>query len=286
MIVQLQNINLMDYNEKWHECLREIDQYLSDKNGGRWIYDTWFSCLSFCGYDSTSDTLTLQVPSNYVCEYLDAYQVKLMQHVLRKHFGQGVRLNYRIVQNAGAPVDFLRCPVGQRPTIAIPDAEKRMRAELQRRFPNGYKWLPAHDRVARWLAGNKGRGLLCLGHNGVGKSVVCRDILPVIFEQRVTVVTAREMPVRINELTKARCVVVDDLGKEDPKRFAQPDSSFYELCDAAERNGILLIITTNLSTTPDDRFSDSIDHRYGPDVLSRLRSLVLPVFFDGSDLRM
>lgn len=276
----------MNYELIWLDCLRDIGGFLADKNGGQWIYTTWFSCLAFDSYDSQQRMLTLQVPSSYVYEYLEAYQVKTLQWALNKNFGKGVRLNYRIRQNAaGAASDFLRCSAGQRPSVAVPDAENRIRAELQRRFPKGYQWIPAYDRIARWLTDNRGRGLLCMGHSGVGKSVICRDILPVIFEQNVTAVAAKDMPARIGELTKARCVIVDDLGKEDAKRFGQPDHSFYELCDAAERNGILLIVTTNLSTTQDDRFPDSIDRRYGPEVLSRLRSLVIPVLFEGEDMR-
>lgn len=279
-------MNSQTYAEKWRECLRDIDQYLSDKKGGRWVFDTWFSCVAVDSYDPQQRSFVLQVPSIYVYEYLDKYCAELLKGVLCKNFGQDVRLSYRVRQNAaGAAVDFMRNSIGQRPVVSIPDAETRLRAELQRRFPGGYQWLPAYDRIARWMTDNKGRGLLTMGTSGLGKSVICRDILPVIFEQRIPSVTAQELPTRIDELTKARCVIIDDLGKEPTKRFGQPDRSFYDLCDAAERNGILLIITTNLSTTADYRFADSIEHRYGPEVLSRLRSLVLPILFEGKDMR-
>ena len=139
-----------------------------------------------------------------------------------------------------------------------------------------------------WLSNHKGRGLLCLGTSGLGKSVICRDILPVIFGRDICTVKADELYNQIEDLVSKRCIIIDGLGTEDKKRFGQPDRSFYKLCDTAERNGILLIITTNLSTTPvsDPRYPESILQRYGKDVTSRLSSLVRAVEFEGKDMRI
>ena len=41
--------------------------------------------------------LLVQVPSSYVCEYLEQYYVGLLSKVLARVFGSGVRLSYRIV---------------------------------------------------------------------------------------------------------------------------------------------------------------------------------------------
>jgi histidinol-phosphate/aromatic aminotransferase/cobyric acid decarboxylase-like protein len=53
---------------------------------------------------------------------------------------------------------------------------------------------------------------------------------------------------------------------------------FYELCDAAESRGILLIISTNLSTNSvkNPLYPHSIQERYGMDVISRLRANCRP----------
>jgi DNA replication protein DnaC len=132
--------------------------------------------------------------------------------------------------------------------------------------------------------------LLCFGTSGLGKSTICRDILPVLLgKNNVVSVTAIEMGQRIDELLKARCVIIDGLGKEasvqETVNFRRR-TPFYELCDAAVSGGLLLIITTNLATTTVDNplYSDSIEHRYGPDVLSRLRAATKAIIFKGKDM--
>ena len=152
---------------------------------------------------------------------------------------------------------------------------------------NGYKWLPAYDQVADWLADNKGRGLLCVGTTGLGKSLICRDVFSVVFYSKAVFLTAKQMNDRIDALLKpeARIIVIDDLGKEPVSVYGR--RPFFELCDAAERDGKLLIITTNLSTTPvtDPRYPASIQQRYGDAVISRLKAITKMVKFEGEDLR-
>ena len=87
-------------------------------------------------------------------------------------------------------------------------------------------------------------------------------------------------------------MIIDDLGKEPRKHYGDIDNSFFELCNNAERTGQLLIITTNLSTTPlspghpnAHLYPDSILTRYGQDVISRLRAITTVVEFLGGDMR-
>jgi DNA replication protein DnaC len=99
-----------------------------------------------------------------------------------------------------------------------------------------------------------------------------------------------EMTTHIDELLKERAVIIDGLGTEPVHAMVNYNrrTPFFELCDAAERNGILLIITTNLSTTPvdDPLYPLSIEERYGSDVLSRLITTTKLVIFEGPNLRM
>ena len=44
------------------------------------------------------------------------------------------------------------------------------------------QWLPEYDGVVEWLADNQGKGLMCIGDCGRGKTVITRDILPQIFK--------------------------------------------------------------------------------------------------------
>lgn len=274
-----------NYQEKWEQCQRLIQQQLQDP----WIWSTWFQSMTFESYDPKQNRLLLQVPSTYVYQFVEHYYVRLMKKVITETFGSGVSLSYRILQNAaGRTADFTLDATVCRTFIKVPDAAARLREEMSRHVRGELRWIPAYDRVARWLSDNKGRGLLCCGTNGLGKSIICQRVLPAILQQDgIVQCQATDMASRIDELTKAGCVIIDDLGKDDLKRFGQKDTSFYRLCSAVEQRGSLLIITTNLSTTPvsDPRYPDSIEHRYGSEVTSRLRALVLAVEFTGPDLR-
>ena len=279
---------MKDFQEQWQQCQEKIQQQLQQKNSDPWVYATWFQPVMFESFDPQKRQLLLTVPSTYVYEFIEHYYVRLMSLVIAEVYGKGVDLHYRILQNGdGAPVDFIRTPQYQVPAFQIPDAANRLRTELTKRLGDRLQWLPAYDKVASWLSNNKGRGLLCVGTTGLGKSLICRDILPLIFQQSIVCVDASEIHKRLDELTRQRCVIVDDLGKEDVKVFGQVDHSFYKLCDAAERLGILLIITTNFSTNHvnDPRYPANILDRYGNEVASRLRSLIRTIEFEGPDMR-
>ena len=100
------------------------------------------------------------------------------------------------------------------------------------------------------------------------------------------------MNTRIDELLTQRCIIIDDLGKEDVevKNYGNRRHPFFELCDAAEKRGILLIITTNLSTNilPEQYrsiYPDSIEGRYGKEVFSRLRAITRSIAITHDDMR-
>lgn len=156
------------------------------------------------------------------------------------------------------------------------------------------KWLPCYEQVAKWLGDNEGRGLICVGTCGLGKSVICVQALPYLFKRHfgidVMVVTATEMNQRIDELLKYcgrnRIIVVDDLGTEAVSVYGR--RPFPELVDKAERTGTLLIISTNLRTNRDPdirRNYPSIEQRYGMPTLDRLRAATRVALFKGESLR-
>lgn len=270
------------YQQLWHQCLKLIAGKVSAH-----VFDTWFKDIAIESYDPKQHAVLLTVPHRYVYEYLEEVQAHLLKQSLDSAFGADVRLGYRIRKDSvcAAAVDF---PAdGRIPQFTIANARERLEKGLHHYLGEKARWLPCYDEVADWLADNKGRGLLCIGTSGLGKTLVCEKILPIILGRKIKTVTADGLYEHIDELIKERCVIIDDLGKEPVKRYGQPDTSFYRLCDAAERNGILLVITTNLSTNHVNNplYSSSIEERYGRDVISRLRAVVKAVEFKGQDMR-
>jgi hypothetical protein len=109
---------------------------------------------------------------------------------------------------------------------------------------------------------------------------MCCDILPEIIggkdRDMIRVVTAEQMLKCGDELKHASVVVIDGLGREPRRHYGNPDNTFLDLCEASVQGGPLLIISTSLSTTAVNSplFPDSIEHRYGAEVLDRLKAIV------------
>lgn len=292
-----------DYEEKWTRCQQDIKERLMQVDKSGWVYKTWFESIVFESYDKATNAILIQVPDVHVYEYLEHFYVPLFKRVLGIYFGPNTALQYRILQEPQfadvaaylaqhSAYDTRRDPYN----IHVADAEKRLRDGLHYFLKGSEQWLPAYDRIADWLQDNKGRGLLCVGHPGLGKTLICEKILPVILGnggRPIASVKATELHDRLPELLKERIVIIDDLGKEPAKYYGNLDRSFFELCNNAERTGQLLIITTNLATArpaswPADRpwpWPDSIEHRYGQEVLDRLKVITSVVRIEGESMR-
>lgn len=76
----------------WDKCLALIKENVTEQQ-----YKTWFATIVFESYSDSERTLLVQVPSNYVYEYLEQYYVGLLSKVITRCFGANVRLCYRIV---------------------------------------------------------------------------------------------------------------------------------------------------------------------------------------------
>ncbi len=273
------------------------------RKGKRW-YDTWLGCVRFESFDEKTRQFIVQVPSNYVVEYIEEHLVCTLAEELKSAFGGPIKLGYRVASpgpSFGDIATFLqrqRQGRGEGPVhIQIPNARQRLEEGMKYFLKDKpLQWLPGnhgYDRIVEWLTDNKNRGLLCLGRPGLGKSLICQRVLPVLLAPYgdVVCVSSTELHDKLEELKKSRIVVVDDLGKEPRKHYGDIDNSFLELCDNSERTGNLIIITTNLVT---DRFSDGrlaegypddLHSRYGDAVFSRLQSITRVAIIEGEDLR-
>lgn len=180
--------------------------------------------------------------------------------------------------------------------LRVSNAKERMIGGLHYYLGERAVWLPEYDAIADWLTDNKGRGLLCVGPCGLGKTLICQNILPMIIHSTTRIIpraaTAPEMNRDIDRLLGLRCVIVDDLGTEpaDTNTYGNRRYPFTELVDDVERRRSLLIVTTNLRTThgTDPKTGaaiPSIEDRYGQRTLDRLRATTRVVVLSGKSLR-
>ena len=166
------------------------------------------------------------------------------------------------------------------------------------------QWLPEYDGVVDWLANNDGKGLMCIGDCGRGKTVITRDILPVLFDKYINVrfpdgnvghivynyFLATELKSRWAEIERCKVICIDDVGTEAiAKVYGETHNLFSELVDLCNDRDKLLICSTNL--TQAQLFGGEEDGvvyppRYDQRTFSRLVGNTVRVYFEGEDLRI
>lgn len=189
--------------------------------------------------------------------------------------------------NIGKTIDFLRetgfNPLPDRVRIAIPEAKSTLFRGLKFFAGESAEWLPEYDAVAEWMSDNKGRGLLCFGNCGRGKSLICCKILPVLIShfcrKVVSVYDAQQMNADINAVKAKHIICIDDIGTEEMSiKYGERRQAFSEIVDEAEKRGKLLLITTNLGV-------DEMLSKYGERTMDRLVVVTRSVQFKGESLR-
>ena len=167
------------------------------------------------------------------------------------------------------------------------------------------QWLPEYDAVADWLADNNGKGLMCIGDCGRGKTIITRDILPLVFKNYIQIhdaqtdywfhpvynyFQAKELKSRWDEIVRGKIICIDDVGTEPiAKVYGETHNYFSELVDLCNDRDKLLICSTNL--THAQLFGveeDGIVYpaRCDQRTFSRLVGNTVRVYFEGEDLRI
>lgn len=167
--------------------------------------------------------------------------------------------------------------------IAVPDARNVLWAGIRYVVGDGAEWLPEYENVSEWMSDNNGRGLLCFGNCGRGKTVICSKVLPLVINHYCSKVLscfdAQQMNADIDIVKNRHLICIDDVGTEGVSvKFGERRMAFPEIVDEAEKKGKLLVMTTNLSI-------DEISDKYGARTLDRLREITKTVRFTGKSLR-
>lgn len=166
--------------------------------------------------------------------------------------------------------------------ISVPNAKERL-SEVMTYFlaKQGRKatWHQPYDEVAEWLEDNKGLGLMLLGSCGLGKTYLARYVIPAILLEDSGKVahfySMQDVNKDIDAVMKHSIVVLDDIGVEEAaNQYGNKRVALAEISDWAEKNGKLLIATSNLRP-------QEIRDRYGDRIFDRLCAITKKVGFNG-----
>ena len=158
------------------------------------------------------------------------------------------------------------------------------------RLYNGFKyfcgenaqWLPEYEEVAKWMTDNEGLGLMLIGSNGRGKSVIATKILPLLFREQgyyYAICHANEMNERRKELAQSKILCIDDVGVEDiANNYGERINVFMNLMSDVERKDKLIVITTNLN-------QDEMEQRYSTRTTDRINEVCKVISFNGGSMR-
>ena len=80
----------MNYIDVWNRCLTSIRENVSGDS-----FSTWFGPIKATKFDRS--VLTIEVPSQFFYEYLEAHYLELLKGAIREHIGPQGRLEYSIV---------------------------------------------------------------------------------------------------------------------------------------------------------------------------------------------
>jgi chromosomal replication initiator protein len=86
----------------WNNCL----QIIKDNLGNEYLYKTWFEPIRPLKLER--NVLTLQVPSQYFCEFLEEHYVNLLKKTIRRVIGTNAMLQYSIVLDSQTPYSTIQ----------------------------------------------------------------------------------------------------------------------------------------------------------------------------------
>lgn len=170
--------------------------------------------------------------------------------------------------------------------IKVPDAKNILKDALTFFLAQEGKqivWLPQYDQVADWLSDNEGRGLLLYGDCGLGKTFITRYALAAIILKKLNkVVTSFDMT-EVNatpdKVLSKHIIALDDIGTEEISvKYGEKRSVIPEIFDAAEKQGKLILATSNLN-------AEKLIDKYGNRTVDRMLSTMKRIEFTGKSFR-
>lgn len=193
-------------------------------------------------------------------------------------------MDKKLIEETRALLEGTGYPHTKSVCFSVPDAKEHLWKGIQYFCKSDAVWSPDYDLVAEWLSDNKGKGLLMMGNCGTGKTLIGSNIVPLLLyhycrKLMIFQYPAQEINSHADEIMKHKLVYLDDIGRENLlNSYGNKRWVFPEIVDAAERQGKLLVISTNLDSV-------HLAEKYDDRTMDRLRSLTKIVTFTGKSLR-
>lgn len=183
-----------DHQNLWKECLKVIRDNVSES-----AFSTWFTPVIPLSY--IEGALTIQVPSQFFYEYLEAKYVDLLSYTLSRVIGPDTILNYRVVvdnsskttttiQSEGVVERDPSKGMNKAPTPLASRPAQTWNPNLNPRYHFNNYFEGSSNKLARLVGetvsnnpGNTGfNPCFIYGRSGVGKTHLCHAIGTRIME--------------------------------------------------------------------------------------------------------
>jgi len=172
------------FNDLWEKCLKAICKNIPEK-----AFETWFKPI--VPLDFEKGTLTLQVPSNFYAEYIEANYLNVLKDALNQFAGEGTKLRYRIPSDASAANQVMSSPQlsnkNEQETKTLPNSgtqEIGFNPNLNPKYKFENYFEGTSNRLVRSIGETIAREpgstafnpLFIYGQSGVGKTHLCNAI--------------------------------------------------------------------------------------------------------------
>jgi chromosomal replication initiator protein dnaA len=261
----------------WERCLGIIRNNVTEQQ-----YKTWFTPIQYLSY--IGGTLTVQVPSLFVYEYLEEHYVGLLRKVLCKVFGENTKLQYSVVADKtnNITVDLeatTRSVHLTTPSHTAPSARQATASQqavrpqdLDSQLNPNYNFDNFIEGVSNKLPRSVGQAiaehpkqstfnpLFIYGASGVGKThlvnAIGSKIKELYPEKRVLYVAAHLFKVQYTDSVRKNTTndfinfyqTIDVLIIDDVQEFAgltQTQNTFFHIFNHLHQNGKQLILTSD-----------------------------------------
>ncbi len=245
---------------KWEKCLEIIRDNVSKP-----VFETWFADIKPLKYED--NTLTIQVKSNFVYEFLEGNFVDLLGYTLKKVMGEGTQLMYSVLTDKENDLSMELETEGKQENNATTSEELDSMLINKYSFDNFVEGISNRlsRSVAMSVADKPGRAfnpLFIHGASGVGKThlvnaIGCK-IKEIHPELRVLYISAHLFQVQYTDSILQKSfndfmrfyqsidvLIIDDI--QEIAGLQKTQNAFFHIFNHLHLNGKQLIMTSDRS---------------------------------------